>query len=167
MRRFVLILSLAAAIAAAQEQTAPLAARTLSDRTFVIPTDLPPGPAILIVGFTKASRKQTSAWSRQLADLTPEPVFQVAILENVPSLLRRFVVGSIKSDVPQTLHDRFLVVTQGTAAWKALCSVPQEDAACVLLLGPSREVIWQGAGDATEQSIGVLRSQIAGLRVRP
>jgi hypothetical protein len=167
MRRFALILSFAAAVAAAQEQTALLATRTLSDRAFEIPTDLPPGPAVLIVGFTKASRKQTSAWSRQLADRTPEPVFQVAILESVPSPLRRVVVGSIKSDVPRTLHDRFLVVTQGTAAWKALCANSQEDAACVLVLGPHHEVAWQGGGDATEQSTGELRRQIASLRVRP
>ena len=121
----------------------------------------------LIVGFTKDSRKQTSAWTRQLGDLTPEPVFQVAILENVPSLVRRFVVGRIKSDVPQKLHDRFLIVTQGTAAWQALCPAMQEDAACALLLGPGREVIWRGAGDATGQSTDALRSQIASLRARP
>lgn len=162
MRILALILTLATTIAAAQEQTAPLPSRTLSDRAFVIPTDLPPGPVVLIVGFTKASRKQTSAWSRQLTALT-QPVFQVAILENVPSPLRRFVVSGIKSDVPQALHDRFLVVTQGTATWRTLCSAPQEDAACVLLLGPNHEVIWRGAGDATEQSTGALRSQIERL----
>lgn len=159
-----LILSVLAGFAAAQEAPSPLATRTLSDRAFTIPTDLPSGPVVLIVGFTKASRTQTSAWSKKLADSTPEPVFQVAILEDVPSLIRRFVVGSIKADVPQTLHSRFLVVTQGAADWKALCSIPHEDAACVLLLGPNRQVVWRSSGDATEQSTSVLRSQIAGLR---
>ena len=157
-----LILGLAAAIAAAQEQPPPLATRTLSDHEFMIPTDLPPGPAVLIVGFTQASRTQTSAWSRQLADLTP--VFQVAILEDVPSLLRRFVIGGIKSDIPQTLRDRFLIVTQGTPAWKALCASPQEDEACILLLAGDRHIVWRGHGNATEQSIDALRGQIAGLK---
>ena len=164
MSRLALILGLAAAIAAAQEQPPPLATRTLSDREFTIPTDLPLGPAVLIVGFTRASRTQTSAWSRQLADLTPEPVFQVAILEDVPSPLRRFVIGSIKADIPQALRDRFLVVTQGTSAWKALCSSTQEDEACVLLLAGDRQIVWRSHGNATAQSTDVLRSQIAGLK---
>jgi hypothetical protein len=162
MSRLALLLSLAAAIAAAQETHPPLATRTLSDREFVIPTDLPPGPAVLIVGFTQASKTQTSAWSQQLTDLTP--VFQVAILEDVPSLLRRFVIGGIKSGIPEALRDRFLIVTQGTPAWKALCSSAREDEACVLLLAGDRQIVWRGHGNATEQSTNMLREQIAGLK---
>jgi hypothetical protein len=158
-----LALVLAAAIAVAQEQPPPLATRTLSDREFTIPTDLPPGPAVLIVGFTRGSRTQTSAWSRQLADLKPDAVFQVAILEDVPALLRRFVISGIKSDIPQALQDRFLIVTQGTPAWEALRSSPQEDEACVLLLAGDRHIVWRGGGNVTEQSTVALRRQIAEL----
>lgn len=160
-----LVLCVFAGIAAAQEPIPPLATRTLSDAALTIPADLPPSPSVLIVGFTQASRTQTSAWSRELANLTSVSVYQVAILEDVPSFIRRFVVGGIKSDVPKPLHSRFLVVTQGTAAWKGLCAIPTEEAACVLLLGPNHQVVWRGAGDATQQSVTMLRRQIAALRV--
>ncbi|HET8897252.1 MAG TPA: hypothetical protein VFN09_00520 [Rhodanobacteraceae bacterium] len=107
-RVVIVSLGLAVAVVAAWGQPLQLDARTLSDQAFQIPGDLASGPAVLVVGFTKAAQKQTTAWSRQLTDLDKVSVYEVAILEDVPTLIRRFVIGSIKSAVPKALHDHFL-----------------------------------------------------------
>lgn len=138
----------------------PLPARTLSDHDITIPTDLDSKPTVLIVGFTRASRPQTSAWSRKLADLKPGTVLHVAILEDVPGFVRRFVLRGMKSDIPTNMHDRFLVVVQQAVLWRSLCQLQDEDSACVLLIGSAGQLLWRGGGEVTGEALAELRSRI-------
>lgn len=161
------LLFAAAAPAVAQWQAPPLAARTLADREFALPADLPHGPTLLIIGFTEDSRSQTSAWTRALAtdaDLQAAvAVFQVAVIEDVPALMRRFVVGSIRRGVPKRLHDRFLLVTRGTKDWETLVSYSHPDAAYLVLLDRRRKANWRGVGEPSALSLEALRSALSEL----
>lgn len=93
----------------------------LAGNSLTLPDDLPHRPCVFVVGFSKASRAQTMQWSQRLEQ---EPlagkisVYSVAVLEDVPAFMRKFVVGGIRNGVPDALHDHFLVATSDTTAWK-------------------------------------------------
>ena len=55
-------------------------------------------PTVVVIGFTHGSQSQTKAWSAQLH---PEIAsYSLAVLQDVPRLVRGMAVAGIKSDVP-------------------------------------------------------------------
>lgn len=172
--RFVLVglACLLACSAIAQAPSRPLATRTLDGRAFAVPDGLGARASLLVIGFTRDSRAATRAWAQAVArdDALRRAVdlYQVAMLEDVPSLLRRLVVAGIRRDVPASLHGRFLVVTRDTDTWKKLASPAGMEVgdACVLLLDAHGRIAWRGgAFDAV--SLDALRSAVARLRDAP
>lgn len=172
MPGFVLLVlaGLLSASAAAQMPSRPLATQTLDGRSFVVPDDLPERASLLVIGFSRDSRTRTSAWAREVAqdDVLRRAVdlYQVAMLEDVPPLLRRMVVAGIRRDVPKSLHRRFLLVTTDTDGWKELVSQAGPDVACLLLAEGGR-IVWRGGGAFSAASLDALRSAVAGLRKTP
>jgi hypothetical protein len=98
-----------------------LHADTLSGRAIELPRDLDAPVNVFVIGFTKASGADTAAWSKQLRAAIPADsaiLYSVSVIEDVPKLMRGFVVRGIRSSVPAALHDRFLLVTRGSAQWR-------------------------------------------------
>ena len=116
----------------------------LAGAALTLPADLPPRPCVFVVGFSKASREQTMQWSQRLdheALAGKASMYSVAVLEDVPALMRRFVIGGIRKGVPDALHDRFLVATSDAAAWKDAVSNADADAAYLILVNAGREIV--------------------------
>jgi hypothetical protein len=126
---------------------------TLSGERLELSRDVASGVAVLIVGFTKASRVQTSEWSRRLESDLPRTfaakVYEVAVLDDVPRLVRGFVIGQIRSSVPKAIHPRFLLVLEHGDVWKRLAGAGDEDAAYLVLVRHG-EVAWRGTGKLTD-----------------
>ena len=55
--------------------------------------------ALLIIGFTHGSRAQTKVWSVRVRDRFP--AWSIAVVEDVPSLLRGMVTHSLISGTPK------------------------------------------------------------------
>ena len=163
---FIAVLAFAA-FAGAQETVTQLPAASLAGVRFLVPNDFPEGPTALIIGFTRASRTDTSAWSRQIAqDATLQKsltLYQVAVLEDIPPLLRHLLIRSIRSDVPEAQHGRFLLVTEQAAAWKALVTYTSADSAYLLLLDATHRIRWRTSGPRTELSYRALTAAVAAL----
>lgn len=74
---------------------------TLSGKRLELSRDVASGLGVLIIGFTKASRAQTSEWSRRLEPEVSRTfaahVYEVAVVADVPTLLRSFVIGQIRA----------------------------------------------------------------------
>jgi len=138
-----------------------LPAKSLAGQHVVLPKDLPDQSVLLVLGFTKASRVQTTAWSRRVAQdvRLSEAIatYHAVFLEDVPALIRGFVTRSIRRSVPKTLRERFLIVTEYTEKWKKLVSYSQSDAAYLLLLDPMRRVVWRGDGKVADDSYQALQ----------
>jgi hypothetical protein len=129
---------------------------TLAGTSLTLPADLPPRPCLFVVGFSKASREQTTPWSQRLereALAGQASIYSVAVLEDAPAFVRKFVVGGMRKGVPEALHDRFLVVSSDASAWKDAASYSDADTAYLILLDVGREIVWRGSGPLTDATL--------------
>jgi hypothetical protein len=127
---------------------------TLSGARLELSRDIAPHLAVLIIGFTKASRTQATEWSRRLEPELPRiskaQVFQVAVLGDVPWFLRGFVIRQIRASVPKAMHPRSLLALEDADAWRRLAEFGDADAAYLVLLGHG-ELLWRSHGPLTEE----------------
>src|SRR6476659_2620592 len=93
MRSIACLLALCAAPVPGQPALPPLEGETLSGRKVSLPAATGGRPALLIIGFSKASQSQTKAWSQRANGRLP--CWSVAVLEDVPRLLRGMVARGI------------------------------------------------------------------------
>lgn len=128
---------------------------TLSGKRLDVSRDIAPNLAVLTIGFTKASRAQTSEWSRrlelELARTSGAQFYQVAVLTDVPGLMRGWVIRQIRSSVPKAMHAQFLLVLEREDVWKRLTDFGDPDAAYLILVSHG-ELVWRSKGRLTETS---------------
>jgi len=127
-------------------------AQTLQEQPLNLPQDLAGKHALFVIGFSHEARKATEVWSKQLAAECAGrgnlQCYDVAIIEEVPKLIRGFVSGRIRKGVPESRHANFLLVSDNSAAWRAAAGFIQsdKDAPYLLLIDGAGEVIWSGHG---------------------
>lgn len=126
---------------------------TLSGKTLELSRDIASSLAVLVIGFTKASRTQTTEWSRRLESglsrVSAAQVYEVAVVADVPRLFRGFVIDQIRSSVPTAMHPHFLLVREHAEVWRQLAGATDEDAAYLVAVSHG-EVLWRGSGRPTE-----------------
>ncbi len=126
---------------------------TLTGARLELSRDIAPHLAVLIIGFTKASRTQATEWSRrlesELSTISEAQVFQVAVLADVPWIIRGFVIRQIRASVPKAMHPRSLLALEDADAWKRLAEFGDADAAYLVLLGHG-ELLWRSHWPLTE-----------------
>lgn len=145
-----------------------LQTETLTKQEFEIPEDLPPKPALLIIGFTKDSRNQSSAWSNQLRELFAEgkvAVFDILVIEDAPRFIRGFIVRSMRKQTPESLHTSFLTVSKDAAALKKWVGYANTDDAFVVLLDKIHQPIWQTQGACEESKLQEITNHLVQLNV--
>lgn len=168
MKSVLVILLFAVLIPArADDSTMPtLPVESLAARQLTVPEDLRNLPHLFIVGFSKASGFQATQWSRLVEGrFLPSSlaIYNVSVIEDVPRLLRGLIVSSIRSGVPEQLHDRFLVASRQARDWKSLASYSEPDAAYLVLTNSNHQVVWRARGPATEAKVQALVEQVSAL----
>jgi hypothetical protein len=166
LRRAILCLCLATGAAVHGDTLPVLPVQTLSGHTLSIPGDLH-GPTILIIGFTRKSREQTEGWAHRLRvdKITPPraSLRDVIVLEDVPGLLRGFVIKQLQASIPAGLHDEILLVTQAADLWKRSAGFVAEDDAYILLTDGKGAITWRLHGAVSEAGYAALQKAIAGI----
>jgi hypothetical protein len=118
-------------------------------------------PAVIVIGFTHASQTQTKAWGIKLA---PEfPVYSIAVLEDVPRLVRGIVSGGIKRGIPQNQRERFLLVYHGEKELKQAVRFQQPDDAYLAVIDRDGAIRWRFHGPVTDSTVQELRAQWTAL----
>lgn len=143
-----------------------LPTESLSEKSVLLPAGLPNIPCLLVVGFSEASRSQTEAWSRRAESVAAAgalAVYSVSVLEDVPGLLRGFVVRGIRNGVPERLHDRFLIVSKQSSEWKTMTAYAEPDLAYLVLMNSAHEIVWRAAGPVTDSGVQTLTKQLTDL----
>ena len=141
--------------------------QALSRERVVLPRDLTQ-PAVLVAGFTKASRAETEPWASRLRSdprAAKTQIYEVSILDGVPGFLRGMILSQMKSGIAPARQERFLIVTESIDAWKrTLGADGNDDHAHLILVQRSGAVVWRSHGALTESSYQDLMRAIENLK---
>ncbi len=152
--------------AVAQTLQAPrIEGESFSGRKVVLPGDARGKAAVLVLGFSKASKGPTSDWTRKLsADFAGRAeIYQLPVLENVPRLIRGMVISSMKKGVPENRRDHFVPVLQGEAELKKFVNYNEPDDAYLAVLDRLGNVVQQLHGALSDSAYSSLRAQVEAL----
>lgn len=133
-----------------------LPAATLNGEARVFPRDAAQPRSIFVVTFSKSATAAGARWTRTLRDNKDSlsaPIYQVAVLEDVPGFLRRFVISAIAKDVPDSLHGQFWIATSGTQQWQECAGSTSSEQPHVFVLDGRSQIVWRAHGDVTPQGI--------------
>jgi hypothetical protein len=140
---------------------------SLAGHSVVLPDAAAGKVAVLIFGFTRASKVPTGAWADRLqADLATRPdfqLYQLPVLEDVPRLFRSMVISGIKKGVAENKRDHFVPIVQGEAELKKLVSYKEPDAAYLIILGRAGNIVQQIHGAPNDANAAQVKSTIESL----
>ncbi len=140
---------------------------SLSGHKVVLPEAAKGKVAVLIFGFTRASKAPTSEWVKKLsADFGTRAgfeLYQLPVLEDVPRLFRGMAISGMKKGTPENMRDHFVPLLQGEAELKRLVGYREVDDAYVLLLDRGGNIIRQTHGAFTDQNYLALQTAIGSL----
>ena len=162
MRKF---LSLAIACAPLWAQTLPKTElETLAGSKLTLPDAAMGKTALLIVGFSHASSKPTGEWAKELdADCRSHPrlvCYQIAVLQDAPRMIRGFITGGIKRDIPKDRRNSFLILVHDEDTWKRLAAFSDPDDAYLVIIDERSNIHWKTHGSLTPAAIKLLREQL-------
>lgn len=163
---------LAAALASAQTlqlgtTVPPITGTTLEEQAITLPDASKGKVALLIITFSKAGGERGRGWSDVFLKDYPQDdkvtSYAIAMLEDVPSILRGMVRRGIKRGVPTSVRRRFVTVTQGEGQWKQRVGMKDDKDAYLLLLDSRGQLQWIHHGAFDPSVYASLKMKIAEL----
>lgn len=140
---------------------------SFAGRKVVLPDDAKGKVAILVFGFTKASKGPTGAWADKIfSEFGMEQgfeLYQLPVLEDVPRFIRGMVISSIKKGVKENMRDHFVPILQHEAEFKKLVSYKEPDDAYLVILDPGGQIVQQMHGPFSDTAYEQLRKEIQPL----
>ncbi len=142
----------------------------------VLPDSCAGKVALLVFGFTKASKNQTSAWasaiSKDFAGQREVELYQLPVLEDVPRFVRGMVISGIKKGVAENARPHFVPILEGQAELKKLVMFTEPDDAYLIVLDRDGKIAQQRHGAVNDAAVSdlrvtILRATIAPLLNRP
>lgn len=154
-----------ASLAYAQSQPMPrVEGESFAGRKVVLPDATKGHVAVLVFGFTKASKEPTRAWAEKiLAEFGNQSgfeLYQLPVLEDVPRLIRGMVISGIKKGVPERLRDHFVPIVEGESELKKLAGYKEPDDAYLVILDASGQIVHQTHGPYSDAAYAQLRAEL-------
>jgi hypothetical protein len=157
---------LLATVPAWGEQLPKTVGESLAGQQVMLPDLLKGHASVVIVGFTRNSGSAAKDWGtrvrKQLGDAFE--VYQVAVLEDAPSLIRGVIKHSMKGSTPADRQSHFLVVVKGEAELKKATAYSDADTAYLLLLDGAGEIRWRTHGAANDAALKELSDKVQGVK---
>ena len=155
--RFILLFALIAAASSQTVQQIPrIEGESLEGQKVVLPDCAAGKVAVLIFGFSKASKNPTSRWAKKIsADFGTDSgfeLYQLPVLEDVPRLIRGMVISGMKKGVPENMRDHFVPVLQGEAELKKAVNFGEPDDAYLVALDRTGRIVQQVHGAPNDAS---------------
>jgi hypothetical protein len=158
MRTCICLFAICTGLLHAQQAFPPVDGETLSGKKISLPGAFAGQPALLIIGFTHGSQAQTKAWSMRMRDRFP--AWSVAVLEDVPRLVRGMAVHGIKSGTPKDQYDRFVLVYHGEKTLKEAAGFDRLDDAYLLVIDGGGTIRWKYHGAVTDAAVEQIAGQL-------
>lgn len=140
---------------------------TLDGENITLPDAARGKVALLIITFSKAAGEHARVWNDHFIQDYPQDdkatSYSIAMLEDVPSLLRGVVRSGIKRSVPPARRRRFVTVAKDEAQWKKYVGMKEEKDACLLLLDSDGLLRWTQQGVFDPAAYQALKARIAEL----
>jgi len=140
---------------------------SLAGHHIVLPVAASGKVAVLIFGFTKASKVPTAAWAKKISTgFASQPAFalyQLPVLEDVPRLVRGMVISGIRKGVPEETRDHFVPILNGEAELKKLVGYKEQDDAYLVVLNREGKIVGQMHGAVTDAAYAPLKTQLESL----
>ena len=152
------------AVAQSASQAPKIEGENLAGQKVTLPEAALGKVAVLIFGFSRASKGPTSAWTKRIsADYASQPMFafyQLPVLEDVPRFVRGMVISSMRKDVSADMRDHFIPILKGEAELKKLVGYGEPDDAYLVVLDRAGKVVGQRHGQFTDTSYSQLRAEV-------
>lgn len=140
---------------------------SLAGHHIVLPDAASGKVAVLIFGFSKASKVPTAAWAKKISiDFRSQSdfvLYQLPVLEDVPRLVRGMVISSIRKGIPDETRDRFVPILNGEAELKKLVSYKEQDDAYLIVLSRAGKIAAQMHGPVTDAAYAPLKTKLESL----
>jgi hypothetical protein len=140
---------------------------TLAGHTIKLPDAASGKVTVLVLGFSKASKTQTSVWGKRISDdFSSQPLFvlyQLPVLEDVPRLIRGMVISGIRKGVPENMRDHFVPVLHDEDKLKTLVGYKEPDDAYVVVLDRTGKLAEQAHGPLNDVNYSQFRMKIESL----
>jgi hypothetical protein len=159
---FALILATALSIAGLN-----LSTQNLKGEPRMFPADLAEKRAVVVLTFSKSASDEATQWTRKLREnekALAASIYQIAILENVPSLFRSLVISGLRRAIPKDLHDHFWIATSASKEWQERIGSKFVNEAHVFVLESRSQITWRFHGAFSESGLTSLFEACSVLR---
>ena len=150
---------------AGQRQPMPLTqGQSLSGHEVLLPTSLKGHAAVIVIGFSHASQKSMERWDKEIGAQVKAnpgvPLYNIAVLQDAPKIVRAVIKGGIRAVVPAAGQDLFLTVVQGEDQLKSAVDFSSGDDAYVVVLDAEGNIAFHTHGDPSESAKRQIIEQI-------
>lgn len=140
---------------------------SFADQKVVLPDAARGKVAVLIFGFTKASKDPTGAWANRVhsefGTRSGFELYQLPVLEDVPRFVRGVVISGIRKGVRANMRTNFVPILQHERELKQFVNYKEPDDAYLVVLDPGGQVILQKHGPFNDPAYAQFRSEIQAL----
>jgi hypothetical protein len=136
----------------------------LAGHKIALPDDASGKVAVLVFGFTKASKEPTSVWADKIlaeyGSRSGFELYQLPVLESVPRFIRGMVISGMKKGAKADRRDHFVPILQEEAALKKLVGYKGPDDAYLVVLNPVGQIVRQLHGPFSDSAYDGLRGEL-------
>jgi hypothetical protein len=162
-----LIVGIGLAFAQTSQPMPPIGGESFAGQKVELPDAAHGKVAVLVFGFTKASKVPTSAWTQKInADFGSRndfELYELPVLEDVPRFIRGMVISSIKKGVPENRRSHFVPIVQNEAELKTLVNYKEPDDAYLVALDTNGQIVAQTHGPFTDAAYAKFRPNLESL----
>jgi hypothetical protein len=156
-----------AACAHGQQPMPRVEGESLAGQKVLLPDDAKGKVAVLVFGFTKASKGPTSAWGDKIfsnfGTQQGFALYQLPVLQDVPRFIRGMVISGMKKGVKENMRDHFIPVLQGESELKTLVGYKETDDAYLVILDPAGQIVQQKHAPFSDAAYAQLTKELQTL----
>jgi hypothetical protein len=126
---------------------------TVSGERMVLAEALQGHTSVLVMSFSREAGNGSNAWARSVradAALGGVMVYQTAMLEAVPGLVRGVIRNSLRKGLTAAEQDNFVILAQDEKLWRSYFGVTADKDPYVVLIDAAGQVRWHGHGEARD-----------------
>ena len=133
-------------------------AETLAGGKLRLPDAAKGKTALVVVTFSKEAGDASRPWcTRFLKDSPNGQLFQIAMLEKAPRLVRGLIRRGMRGEMPPALQGRMLLLYAGEAEWRKTVGVTNDAYPCLATLDAEGRITWFYQGPFDESAYQKLR----------